>query len=89
MRRRDPSFSPVKGKMLIASLNIGKKAKIDVYYHYIYIHRYYISKKVKEKVKNEGNVVICRAKSHLWEDHPNAAEVRARENNEYSARRTD
>jgi hypothetical protein len=51
MRRRDPSFSPVQGRMVIACSNIGEKAKMDVYNYCIYIHKYYIPKKAKEKAK--------------------------------------
>jgi hypothetical protein len=51
MMRRDPSFSPVQGRMVITCLNIGEKAKIDVYNHCIYIHKYYIPEKAKGKAK--------------------------------------
>jgi hypothetical protein len=48
MGRRDPCLSLVQGRMLIICLDIGEKAKIEVYNHYIYMLKYYIPK------KNEG-----------------------------------
>ena len=35
--------------MLLACLDIGGKAKIDAYNHYIYMHEYYVPKKSEGK----------------------------------------
>jgi hypothetical protein len=48
MGRRDPCLSLVQGRMLIICLDIGEKAKIEVYNHYIYMLKYYIPKKTRE-----------------------------------------
>jgi hypothetical protein len=44
-----PLLLPCSRENANCMLNIGEKAKIDVYNHYVYIHKYYIPKKAKGK----------------------------------------
>ena len=53
MKRSEPPLPSDTGRMLIYKLDIGRKAKIHVYDHYIYIQKYYLPKKLEERVENE------------------------------------
>jgi hypothetical protein len=49
MKRREASLPSDTGIMLIYKLNVGEKAKIYIYKHYIYMQESYLQKKVGGK----------------------------------------
>jgi hypothetical protein len=51
--------------MLLGCLDIGEKAKIDAYNHYIYMHKYYVPKNRGKMARNEWKgMLIVRDDEH-------------------------